>query len=171
MSPKRPPHPGEAEAIALRRSRVLDLRVAGASMRTIAREIGCAASTVCTDLGAEMAALHKATSQKTEHLRSLELARLDAITLRASIKLNGPEWFKASQTLLAVSARRARLLGLDAVEKVELSGRVDLDSLRARLLSMGVLRAGRLRELLDREADLNERESAELLGLREEAGL
>ena len=167
----RPYHKGERERMAARRERAWSLRLAGASIRRIANELGAAVSTVHADLEFELKALREKSASDATAARELELHRLDQVVLRASLRLSSNDWFKASMILLRAIEMRAKLLGLEAPTRIDVSGSLTLDNIRARLMAMGSESAARLRELLDRESILTEPEAMELAALREQAGL
>lgn len=110
---KRPPHPGEAERIAQRRLRVLELRIGGRSYREIGRALGVNASTVCKDLAAERVQNEALRAEAREDERALDLARLDTAIqgLTKAVKKGIP---KAVISYIRCLDRRAKLLGLDA---------------------------------------------------------
>jgi len=83
---------GKAE----RQARALDLRVAGLSLAQIGREVGVDESTACRYVKDALAALAKRTEDNAEHLRELELARIDKlirsterILARRHVKVSG----------------------------------------------------------------------------------
>jgi hypothetical protein len=103
-----------------RRQKVLDMRLLGASLRRIADKIGCSHETARLDLQKALAELNELEKAKTDHLRSLELQRLDvAMNAIANKVLEGD--CGAIDRWLKVSERRSRLLGLDAPEKSNIS--------------------------------------------------
>lgn len=75
----RPVLPGEAERIAVRRSKVLAARVAGGTVRQIATELGISVGTVHDDVQAELSAVCGSTTLKAEQLRDIQLARVDRV--------------------------------------------------------------------------------------------
>lgn len=115
---KRPPHPGEAERIATRRAKVMELRKQGLSFRAIAAQVRSDCGTVCRDVAAEMAELKTLTHQAAEDARAIELARLDRLwhmLERHGLK-HGDH--RAVIAAVRISDRRAKLLGLDAPTKL-----------------------------------------------------
>jgi len=102
-------------------TRATELRLAGKSFRTIARELGCTPSGAH---GAVSRALDRTLSSANEHaahLREVELARLDAmLTGLWDRAISGD--VPAVNAALRIAERRSRLLGLDAPERRELSG-------------------------------------------------
>lgn len=124
---KRPPHPGEAERIAVRRVRALKLKLEGASYRRIAATLHVSLSTAFADIDAELTELRVQAKEDVQHVRDLEIRRCDEMTagLWPHIKKGVPQAVMAG---VRVGERRARLLGLDAPLKTatELSGSFDV---------------------------------------------
>ncbi|MGO8683980.1 MAG: hypothetical protein ACLQUT_05305 [Thermoleophilia bacterium] len=149
-----------------RLERELTLRRRGASYRQIARDVGVVAATVQRDIVRELDRLARANEGKTAEWRELELQRLDALEMVASdvlaarhITVNNGRviidprtgesmidddvTLRAIATLLRISERRARLLGLDAPARQEISGSdggpidlvVDAQNARERLIA------------------------------------
>jgi hypothetical protein len=135
-------------AMEERLERELTLRRRGASYRQIARDVNTSAATVHRDIVGELARLARKNEGKTAEWRELELQRLDALDVVASNILatrhitvsNGrvvidprtaqpftddDVTLRAIAALLRISERRARLLGLDAPTKQEISGSGD----------------------------------------------
>jgi hypothetical protein len=122
-------HPGrgprreqqEDAAIAVRRTKSLDLAIAGASYRQIAAQTGVSLSTAYDDVQAELGALDKCRGEQAERLRDLSLKRLDKWTLALTPKAQqGDE--RAVRVLVQIEDRRARLLGLDHAQRLEVAG-------------------------------------------------
>ena len=104
---------GDKEKIALRRAKVLDLRIAGHSHSQIAKLAGCCQRTVWNDLQACMRDLLKHQMTSAEQLRMIETTRLDEMLASISEKVRkGDLW--AIDRALKISESRRRLLGLDA---------------------------------------------------------
>lgn len=119
--PRKDAQPGKAEAAAARRLQALQLRMAGVSYHAIAERLGVSDTQAFHDVKAELAKIAKQASAEAEHVRTMELERLDAMTLAL--------WAQAKQgnqgaidRLLRVMERRSKLLGLDAPTRQELSG-------------------------------------------------
>ena len=113
---------GDVDAIAVRRAKSLELRVAGASYSQIAREQGVSKDTAWSDVQAELTDLREITKKLAEELRELELRRLDAWTVLATKQARG-SFGKAGDVraifaLAKLQERRAKLLGLDAPTKI-----------------------------------------------------
>ena len=124
---RRPPHPGENETISARRVLALELRKAGATYRQIAVKLGTSVNTAWADVNAELRELRDQTKHEAQDLRDLELQRCDAMTagLWSDVQKGKTG---AVMAAVRVSERRARLVGLDAATKTELSGSVDVRS-------------------------------------------
>jgi DNA-binding CsgD family transcriptional regulator len=100
------------EQIQARRSRVLEMRIAGLSMRAIASQVDVSYQTVKNDLDAMYKLITEHQTATMEHLRVIELERLD--------KMQTAVWtdaiagnVSAIDRILAISERRAKLLGLN----------------------------------------------------------
>ena len=104
---------GTRENAAARRLQVLELRKAGASMRAIARQVGCSVSTAHKHLWAALGELATEQRGKADSLRTLELERLDRylFALEPAISRGEP---RAIAAAVRIMERRARFLGLDA---------------------------------------------------------
>jgi hypothetical protein len=105
-------------AIAEKEAKALELRKAGATYEKIAAALGYAGRD-----GAYRAvnrALADLTQEPAEELRTLELERLDAMQLalwRVAMDTGNRQQPRAVEMVLAVMARRAALLGLDAPKR------------------------------------------------------
>lgn len=110
-----------------RRTRVVQMRLAGATYSAIAEAEGYADASAARQ--AVMRALDRKEADSVEDLRALENARLDAQSVIAwniatQENLPPPVRLKALDTLLRYSTRRARLNGLDAPQAVQISAGV-----------------------------------------------
>ncbi len=101
----------------MRTAKALDLRIAGANYRQIARELDIANATAYGDVQEELGRLDTRNGQKAERLRDLEARRLDLLTLSLApgIKLGDP---RAISAAVRIMERRARLFGLDAPTQI-----------------------------------------------------
>ena len=102
-------------------TRATELRLAGKSFRTIARELNCTPSGAHGAVSRALDRTLLSTTEHAAHLRDIELARLDAMLAGL--------WDRATTgdvpsvvAALRIGERRARLLGLDAPERRELTG-------------------------------------------------
>jgi hypothetical protein len=118
-------HPGKAEAAAERRLKALQLRMAGVPYRSIAAQLDVSLAQAHEDVQRELEVLAEKSQAEAAHVRTLELERLDAMTMAL--------WQQARQgnqgavdRVLRVMERRSRLLGLDAPEKQERSGEITI---------------------------------------------
>src|SRR3990172_2959972 len=102
-----------------RRVQALDLRLAGASYRQIALALGVGVKTAWLDVNR---ALREYLSEPSDQVRAAEVARLDRLFLAHWPKaISGDH--QATYTVLAIMDRRARLLGLDAPKRVDITAR------------------------------------------------
>lgn len=111
---------GQKENAAERRVNALNLRKSGASFRQIGDQLGVDAATAYRDVQRALADLAKEQRESAEQLRQLELERLDALQIAL--------WVQARQgnqgavdRVLRIMERRARLLGLDAPTKADIT--------------------------------------------------
>ena len=97
----------------------LELRKAGASYDEIARKIGYSSKSGAYK--SVTSALSKMLKEPAEELRTLEMARLDRLLVGVwSAATQGNQG--AIDRVLRILERRAKLLGLDAPQRRELSG-------------------------------------------------
>jgi hypothetical protein len=102
-----------------RQLQALELRKAGATYQAIAEQLGYAHAKGAYK--AVASALKLTLREPADGLRELEVARLDAMLLALWRRVqSGDE--KAVDRALRIMERRARLLGLDAPSRGELSG-------------------------------------------------
>lgn len=97
--------------------KALELRLAGASYRQIAVSVGASLKTVYLDV---QRMLREYASEPAEQVRNAELGRLDRLLLAhwpAAVKGD----YRATATVLSIMDRRARLLGLDAPLRIDLT--------------------------------------------------
>ena len=119
-----------ADMIARRRE-ALEMRKRGANYREIAAALGVGLTTAHRYVTAELDELRAETRASAEQLRDLELERLDQYLARLQPKIeDGDE--KAIATALRVQERRAKLTGLDAPQRTEVTigGESAIDRLR-----------------------------------------
>jgi len=135
-------------AIEKRREKACDLRLAGWSIRAIATHLKCGATTVHEDISAVLERTRDAAIDAIDKERRLSLARLDVAVKALWTKVRKGDG-EAIRELVRLEQRRAKLLGIDAADKHEVSGpggggipvdmtakaslAVKLDDLRARL--------------------------------------
>jgi hypothetical protein len=139
---------GSHEDAAARRQQALDLRRAGVPYRAIGRQLNVSEAQAHRDVHAALARLAELELESANELRTMELLRLDALSLEASRILSathplvsggkvlsrftddgkaigltddGPK-LAAIDRLLRISESRRRLLGLDAPTAVDVQG-------------------------------------------------
>jgi hypothetical protein len=109
--------PGETNPeVAARWARALELRKAGASFQQIADQLGYAGPSGAYQ--AVMSALDATLREPGESVRTLELERLDRMTLGLWQGAIAGE-YQAVDRVLKIMDRRARLLGLDVLPAAE----------------------------------------------------
>lgn len=94
----------------------LRLRMEGLSHRAIARELGVAPSTAYKRVQHGLHELNRGNAAQAAELRELEALRLDEMQDAVWEKAAEGD-FHAVDRVLAIMARRAKLLGLDMAEK------------------------------------------------------
>jgi hypothetical protein len=102
-----------------RKLQALELRKAGATFQMIADQLGYRSPSGAHK--AVVSALRATLREPAEELRELELTRLDAMLLSLWRRVQAGEE-RAIDRALRIMERRARLLGLDAPTRGELSG-------------------------------------------------
>lgn len=115
-------------AMAIRRQRVCELRQTAMSVRAIAAQIvaeGLAPAnysyvTASRDWRAEYERLLDKSSETAEQTRALELERLDVMLHAVWHKIESGD-ARAIDTALRVAERRAKLLGLDAPVRTDIT--------------------------------------------------
>jgi hypothetical protein len=113
---------GRAHESAERRQKALELRKDGYDYRTIAKTLNTTVKTAYLDVQKCLAEIRANTHETAEDVLELELKRLDIAqaALMPRVKDGDP---RAIDTLMRVQERRAKYLGLDAANKVEISGK------------------------------------------------
>ena len=101
--------------------RALELRKRGLNYTQIGKKLGCHRSTACRYVLSELENLADKCREEAVHVRDLELQRLDALYLKAWEAVEEGD-LPAIDRCLRIMERRAKLLGLDAAEKIEHSG-------------------------------------------------
>ena len=99
----------------------LELRKRGMNYTQIGKKLGCNRSTACRYVLSELENLADKCREEAAQVRDLELQRLDALYLKAWEAVEEGD-LPAIDRCLRVQERRAKLLGLDAAEKIEHSG-------------------------------------------------
>ncbi len=122
----------EAKERALK---ALELRKRGMNYTQIGEKLGCARSTACRYVLSELENLADKSREEAEHVRALELQRLDDLYTKAWDLVDAGGSETAIDRCLRIMERRSKLLGLDAAEKVEHSGDLVIN---LRSVDMGV---------------------------------
>jgi predicted transcriptional regulator len=115
--------------------KALELRKRGMNYTQIGEKLGCARSTACRYVLSELENLADKCREEAVHVRDLELQRLDALYLVAYAEVEDGNDLAGIDRCLRIMERRAKLLGLDAAEKVEHSGDLVIN---LRSVDMGV---------------------------------
>lgn len=133
---------------ARRAAEVLRYREAGLGFEYIADRLGIAVSTAHGDY---RDAIRETFREDAESLAAIEGKRLDRLQAAHWVKAVEGN-VKATEVVLKVMERRARLFGLDRPQKVDLSASdVDLDSTVARILDAATVVLGDDGEPVTRE--------------------
>lgn len=107
-----------------RRRKVQAMVLAGVPYEEIASTVGCSKSTVQADVMHLMGEWRKTAAYQIDEARILELSRMDRLNVAVWRQaMNGD--LLAVDKALKVSERRAKILGLDAAQKMQLEVRVD----------------------------------------------
>ena len=126
--------PAKASAVA-RREKALELRAKGMSIRAIADKLGVSKTQVQRDIEKELQAAAEERKKIAGLIIDLELTKLDELEQEAWKHIAAGE-LSAIDRCLRIMERRAKLLGLDAAEKVEHSGDLVIN---LRSVDMGVI--------------------------------
>jgi DNA-binding CsgD family transcriptional regulator len=109
---------GEDVRLTERRNQALELRRDGLNYRQIGVVMGCDPSTAYNYVQHELRIIRDQTAEDTEAQRDLELQRCDQMQAALGPAMRAGDII-AIATMLKVSERRSRLLGLDAPERKE----------------------------------------------------
>lgn len=119
--PRRSATGADAIKTAERMAQVWEMRKTGASYTRIAKALGADRSTLRRQVRRHLDKLHAENMESANDVRALDLARLD--------DANTAIWAQVRQgnhgaidRLIRIMERRARLLGLDAATKSEITG-------------------------------------------------
>lgn len=107
------------------RAKALDLRIEGYSFREIGKKLDISVASAFNYVTEALDELKAVTLTKAEHLRDLELSKLDSLEAEARKRLaasTDPDNAKLSSVVLKIMESRRKLLGLDAPTKIETSG-------------------------------------------------
>lgn len=123
--------PGSRKVTVAERERLcLDLRKSGRTYREIGAELHVSESRACH---ITTRALKRVVAEGARDLRLLELTRLDQLqeAVWTAATTSNPEapdvQYKAVDRVLSIMQRRARLMGLDSAQEVQVVGAVTLE--------------------------------------------
>ena len=105
-----------------RRQKALELRKNGYDYKTIAKELNVTIKTAFLDVKTCLDEIRKTTHETAEDVLELELKRLDVAQAALMPKVQAGDT-RAIDTLMRVQERRAKYLGLDAANKLEVTGK------------------------------------------------
>jgi orotate phosphoribosyltransferase-like protein len=106
--------------------KALELRKRGMNYTQIGEKLGCARSTACRYVLSELENLADKCREEAVQVRDLELHRLDELYLIAYHAISDGNDLAGIDRCLRIMERRAKLLGIDAVAKVDVQGLVDI---------------------------------------------
>src|SRR5699024_8410222 len=138
---------------AERKKNAVELRLAGASYRDIGNALGCSTVTAMNDC---KEALAEIPMQQADEMRTVELSRLDLLQRAVWGKAIKGD-LQAVDRALKIIDRRAKLLGLDAPQQVQITANdVDLDATVDKMLrvaEMALQQTAGEEDVFDDEAD------------------
>jgi len=102
----------------------LELRMAGLTYRAIAAKLGISKSGAYHAVMRALRRLNEKSAEATAEVRTLEMQRLDDLLETLWPYRHKPTYV---DRILRVMERRARLLGLDAPERREISGGMEIE--------------------------------------------
>jgi len=108
-----------------RAARALEMRKSGISYRRIAEKLECDVSTAHLYVKEAIAKSAESIQHSADELRAIELEKLDKweASLQLGIRDADPQVrAKSAAVLLKITESRRKLLGLDAPQKIEMSG-------------------------------------------------
>lgn len=109
----------------------LELRLAGANLEAIGRQVGLHKSNVSRRIKTALADI---PATEADALRTIENERLDAMQVAIWGKVRKGD-LGAIDRAIRISERRSRLLGLDAPQRVDLGARaVDIESVAREIM-------------------------------------
>lgn len=107
--------------IEYRRQRALELKLLGYKYVDIGKKLDVSLHTAWQDVQAAFAELRKKTCESAELVRHQQELRLDNMLVNLLPKIEAGD-VAAVNAALKIEERRSKLLGLDVVSKVEVSG-------------------------------------------------
>lgn len=96
-------------------AKAFELRKAGVSYNKIAKQLRVSAATVHKYIQTQIKAYHEEAKAHHRSMVALELSRLDDMVLGIWSKARAGE-YKAVDAMIKIMERRAKLLGLDAIQ-------------------------------------------------------
>ena len=110
----------EAE-IELRRTKAIEMRVEGFSYREIAKELGVSVATAFNDVEAVIERNKQEANENADKARRIAIQRIDVAVrgLMPDVRAGNA---RSAEVMAKLEERRAKLVGLDAPEKRELTG-------------------------------------------------
>jgi hypothetical protein len=148
MSSEQAPEPDDLD----REQRIIELRRTGATWRQVADQMGYAGPSGAYQAYQRIA--NRFIRPKLEELRDIELDRLDRLQLGIWAKAASGD-IKAIDSVLRIIEKRAKLLGLDSAQKIELDAKVethDRDSIDAEVARLVALLEGGASSEMDTSA-------------------
>ncbi len=117
------PEAPNKEAIAARRIQAFELRKGGATFAAIGKALDISHTMARRDVNAVLDELTKDTSETIERSRRLQLSRLDDLLIGVwSAARRGDH--AAIKSVLDIMARQAKLQGLDAAVKIDITDKL-----------------------------------------------
>lgn len=158
---------------AERRRIALEMRIAGAPLRVIAKETGMSVPGVHKTLTVALSSIERVSGDDAAKLREITCERLDQCLLSIWKRAMGGD-LKAIDRVLAIEATRHRVLGTSGPQRIDLEATVapvDAEKAREKLETMIQNRERRLIEQLNRCArSSGTEERAKALALLVEIG-
>lgn len=103
-------HSAEEIARQVKVGQALDLKIAGANFREIAKALQIGLATAHKYVAEGLLQIRAENAEAVEDLRRLEVARLDAVLVKLWSKRDQP---RVADTIIRLGERRSRLMGLD----------------------------------------------------------
>jgi transposase len=107
--------------IETRRERAINLRIEGQPYREIAKLLGVSLSQARSDVEAVLERTREHADETAQRMRKISLERLDRLTRGLMPKADRGD-SRAAEVIAKIEERRAKLVGMDAPEKRELTG-------------------------------------------------
>jgi hypothetical protein len=111
---------GNRAESAIKRAKIIEMRMAGASLERIGEEIGLSHEGVRYHQQAWLAE-QTPSAEQTEELRQLQAAQIDALTAKLWPMLATEDYLAVNDRIVKLMDRKARLMGLDLERNVNIS--------------------------------------------------